>query len=223
MDLSNRPDWERKLARAVGRSNQEALKQLLEYLGDPPDLLRVPVGFWNEAGAELLIAIRPILEEIYLYQAEAMLATVPVGVDWALVNGAAARWVREFGGQLIKEITETTRGSVVDAVGNFFEDQLTMGELRGRLERIFGPVRAETIAATEVTRAAVEGERESVRELEKQGIQFVEIWQTEYDEKVCSICGPRHNHPDGDGWSSAIDGPPAHPRCRCWTNHEVVL
>lgn len=222
MDLSNRPEWERKLARAIARCNQEALRQLLEYLGDPPDLLRVPIGFWDGAGAELLMAIRPIMEEIFLYQAEMMLTTVPIGVDWALVNAAAARWVREYGGLLIKEITDTSRRSVRDAVGDFFEDQLTMGELRGRLERIFGPVRAETIAATEVTRAAVEGERESVRELEKHGVEFVEIWQTENDEMVCPICGPRHGKKEGDGWTTE-DGPPAHPRCRCWTNHEVVV
>jgi len=222
MELSDRTDWERTLARAVGSSNQAALQQLLTYLGDPPDLMRVPVGFWDTAGAELLIAIRPVLEEIYLTQAEAMMSVVPVGVDWALVNAAAARWVRVYGGQLIKEITETSRQAVGDAVGDFFEDQLTMGELTGRLERIFGPVRAEMIAATETTRAAVEGERETVSELEKMGIKFIEIWQTENDEMVCPICGPLHGKAEGDGWTKA-DGPPAHPQCRCWTNHEVQL
>lgn len=222
MDLSNRPDWERKLARAVGRSNQSTLQQLLQYLGDPPDLMRVPVGFWDTAGSELLIAIRPVLEEIFILQATAMIDAVPLGVDWALVNAAAARWVREYGGQLIKDITETSRTAVNDAVGDYFEDQLTLGELTGRLERIFGPVRAETIAATEVTRAAVEGERETVYELEKYGIKFDQIWQTENDELVCPICGPLHNKAEGDGWTKA-DGPPAHPQCRCWTNHEVQL
>lgn len=222
MELSDRMDWERKLARAVGSSNQAALQQLLSYLGDPPDLMRVPVGFWDTTGSALLIAIRPVLEDIYLTQAEAMLGMVPVGVDWALVNAAAASWIRVYGGQLIKDITETSRQAVGDAVGDFFEDQLTMGELTGRLERIFGPVRAEMIAATETTRAAVEGERETVSELEKLGIKFVEIWQTENDELVCPICGPLHNKVEGDGWTKA-DGPPAHPQCRCWTNHEVQL
>jgi len=222
MDLTNRPDWERKLARAISRSHQRTLLKLLEYLGDPPDLLRVPPEFWEEVGSDLLIAIRPILEEIFLSQAEALLVVVPVGVDWALINVAAARWVRQFGGYLIKEITETSRRAVQESVGSFFEDQLTMGELRSRLERIFGPVRSETIAATEVTRAAVEGERATVTELEKHGIRFVEIWQTENDGLVCPICGPLHGKKEGDGWTTAT-GPPAHPRCRCWTNHEVVL
>jgi len=46
----------------------------------------------------------------------------------------------------------------------------------------------------------------------------VEVWQTRNDEIVCPICGPRHGKEEGDGWTKD-DGPPAHPRCRCWTNH----
>jgi hypothetical protein len=75
------------------------------------------------------------------------------------------------------------------------------------------------IAITEVTRAAAEGERATVREIAKEGIKMVEVWQTKNDEIVCTICGPRHGKKVGDGWSRN-DGPPAHPRCRCWINHE---
>jgi SPP1 gp7 family putative phage head morphogenesis protein len=93
-----------------------------------------------------------------------------------------------------------------------------MGDLRGRLGRIYSPVRAEMIAVTEVTRAAAEGERATVREIEKEGIRMVEVWQTNNDSLVCPICGPRHGKKVGDGWSKN-DGPPAHPRCRCWLTH----
>jgi len=33
---------------------------------------------------------------------------------------------------------------------------------------------------------------------------------------VCPICGPKHNREIKDG-----QYPPAHPRCRCWVNHEI--
>jgi intein/homing endonuclease len=36
----------------------------------------------------------------------------------------------------------------------------------------------------------------------------------------CPICGPLHGKPLGDGWTHA-DGPPRHPNCRCWVNHEL--
>jgi hypothetical protein len=75
------------------------------------------------------------------------------------------------------------------------------------------------IAVTEVTRASVEGERAQVRELAAQGVVLVATWQTANDELVCPVCGPRNGRREGDGWDSP---PPAHPRCRCWLNHEVV-
>lgn len=37
------------------------------------------------------------------------------------------------------------------------------------------------------------------------------IWHTREDELVCPICAPRQ----GERFSGASNGPPAHPRCRC--------
>ena len=77
------------------------------------------------------------------------------------------------------------------------------------------------IARTEVTRAAVEGERALVKEtndiVSQHGIDpMVPIWQTRNDEIVCPICGPKHNKEIKDG-----EYPPAHPRCRCWVTHRL--
>ena len=71
-----------------------------------------------------------------------------------------------------------------------------------------------------MTRAATEGERGIVDELGKMGITMAEFWATENDDLVCTICGPRNEKKEGDGWTRA-DGPPAHPKCRCWVNHEI--
>jgi hypothetical protein len=75
------------------------------------------------------------------------------------------------------------------------------------------------ISITEVTRAASEGEQEIVNRLimDNPGIVAVDIWQTNRDDRVCPICGPRHNRKRGDGWT---ENPPAHPRCRCWLKHD---
>ena len=80
------------------------------------------------------------------------------------------------------------------------------------------------IARTEVTRAAVEGQRATVKEtsdaLAKYGIKpMVEVWQTRNDDLVCSIYRSRHGKKEGAGWTKE-DGPPAHNGCRCWTNHK---
>lgn len=44
----------------------------------------------------------------------------------------------------------------------------------------------------------------------------VAIWQTAEDERVCPVCGPLHDA-RATRWATQFpNGPPAHPRCRCW-------
>lgn len=140
-------------------------------------------------------------------------------VDWELANTGAAAWARRYGFDLVSQITETTRARLQQEIAAFIENQENMGQLRARLEPLFGPVRAELIAATEVTRAYAEGNRQAWRE---SGVINQRQWFTSNDEFVCPICGPMnglitgldepYQHPDG----STLDGPPAHPRCRCF-------
>jgi len=75
------------------------------------------------------------------------------GVDWAGVNEDAAAWAREYAGELIKNVTETTRASVRQAVATWIETGAELDELTQALTPTFGPQRAELIASTEVTRA----------------------------------------------------------------------
>ena len=148
---------------------------------------------------------------------------VGFGIDWTLVNQAAVDWARGHAGELVNGITETARNYVGEAIGDYFENGLTIGDLRERLERVYGPKKAEEIAQTEVTRAAVEGEVEMVDEIRKAGIEMTPIWQTNNDDLVCPICGPmngkkgryegsvpRWEHPD----LGEIGAPPAQPLAR---------
>ena len=218
-DIPNRDALEKILARKLGGLNRRQLGKLLELMGDPPKLENVPLSFWDDAGKELAQIVTPFSERVYLEAAERMLATVPIGVDWSLVNESASIWAQQYSYDLIGGINTTTQRAVGRAVSNFYSQGQTIGDLRARLGRIYSPVRAEMIAQTEVTRAAAEGEREVVTELAKDGIKMIEVWQTSNDELVCPICGPRHGKKVGDGWNRG-QGPPAHPRCRCWINHE---
>jgi hypothetical protein len=82
--------------------------------------------------------------------------------------------------------------------------------------RTFGPVRAEMISVTEITRAASQGEQQVAKELADAGINMIPIWQTNEDEIVCEICMPRNEQEITDNFY-----PPAHPRCRCWVNYKL--
>jgi hypothetical protein len=226
-DIPNRDALERKIARLLGRFNKQQLGELVEMMGNSPSMAKVPPSYWTESEQALAAELIPFSENVYLEAAARVLDEVPVGVDWTLVNQSAADYsIREVG-KLVRGITDTTRKRIGGAVSNYFTDAERLGDLELALSRmtdrfgnILGPIRAEMIAVTEVTRAAAEGERATVRELKREGIEMVEVWQTNNDELVCPICGPRHGQREGTNWTR-YEGPPAHPRCRCWVNHEL--
>jgi SPP1 gp7 family putative phage head morphogenesis protein len=84
--------------------------------------------------------------------------------------------------------------------------------LIGRLEDVFGPVRAELIGVTEVTRAYQQG---SVAAWKEAGIIKKKEVRVSEDELVCPICAPKN------GKQYDLDDPagdsPFHVRCRCWS------
>lgn len=214
-ELNNRDELEAQLARVLGKANRETLNQILELLGDPPNIENLTTDVWQEIQTRMESAILPQLEKVFVTAAEAMLSNTSIGVDWSLINQRAADWARQYTFNLVTGINGRTRPIIRQAVSDFFERGLTMRNLTERLSREYGVVRAEIIASTEVTRAAAEGERVFVDELRKAGAELVPVWQTNNDEIVeqCPICYPRQDKKQGDGWT---EFPPAHPRCRCW-------
>jgi hypothetical protein len=225
----DRDSWEARLAREAARLGRQSLDELMTAIGDPPDMARLPASFWDDEAAAMTATLTPMLQEVYLASAEAMLEVSPVGVDWVLVNQRAVTWANQYGYDLVQGLTGTQRDLVREAVGNFFSQNMTLADLRGRLEGAFGPIRADMIATTEVTRAATEGERALVELLRAEGLGFRDIWETAADELVCPICEPLNGqeregvgyvHPDT---GQSYDGPPAHPRCRCRERHESLM
>lgn len=241
MPVSDRDEWERKLARKLGIAFSELdddWYELLQQYGW--DLERIPSDPMVQKKKKILI---PFLFSIAISSAEELLRSSPGGVDWALINGAANDWARSYSTFLAGNIHKTSRGAVARALRNtiaaFFDEGLTHEELvrrlkkdktlaqlftadiRDKLGRVYGPYRASMIATTEVTRASVEGGRLVADELARQGIRLVEVWQTAKDELVCPICAPRDGQPEGSNWTRN-DGPPAHPRCRCDVGHQIA-
>lgn len=217
MDVINREELERKLARIVGRDLRRELEKLLELLGDPPRLANVPHEYWQNGWREIQRDVEPVLTDIFLQQAEGFIAEIAIGVDWDMVNVTASTWARQHTEQILKDLFGTRYDHLNEIIPRFYEEGWNLGQLRTDLERYYSPVRAEMIAVTETTRAAVEGERAVVEQLQKEsGIRMIPIWQTANDDRVCPICGPKHGEEITDG-----QYPPAHPRCRCWVVYEL--
>ena len=219
-DIPNRDELEAELARRFSKLSSKHRRELLQLLGTPPNYGNVPASFWERVAGELNGSFVPFLTLVFLESIERLLPTVPIGIDWALANQYAANWAREYSFELIRGINNTSRRAVQDAVASYFEQGLTRADLETRLASIFGPTRAEMIAVTETTRASVAGERAWAEELRKQGVEMIEVWETHKDDLVCPICAPLDGKPKGEAWTDAT-GPPAHVRCRCWTNHEI--
>lgn len=213
-DFVNRSDWEAQLAHALAGLQQRELKRLMDALGDPPDLNNLHPEFWNEFSTTLRGELVPTLEKIFLDSAEQMLGTSSIGVDWDLVNQAATDWAARYGYDLVRGITDNTRAALQQKVSSYFQNGWTQQALRDSLQSLFGPVRASMISVTEVTRAAVQGELAIVKEIEKNGIKMIPIFQTSADSFVCPICAPL-NGKQVQSWQF----PPRHVNCRCWINH----
>ena len=240
-DLPNRSELERKFARQISRLFSSFTGHLMEILEDAGwQVTNIPPEVFANMTAQEIAVFAPFLNAVQLQTAAAMLETIPIGVDWALVNEGAANWARSYSTLLAGQIDATSRRAIASTIRNsiaaFYEEGMTIGELTARLQadpalaklftkevrdslgRVYGPRRAAMIARTELTRAAMQGEKLIADELAAQGIHMVAIWQTRNDELVCPICGPRHGKKKGDGW---YNEEPAHPNCRCWINHEL--
>lgn len=79
--------------------------------------------------------------------------------------------------------------------------------------------RAQTIARTELAMAYNNAADLAVRDAVEAGAfenELVKVWRTQKDERVCRVCGPRHEQRVGlNGDFGGVALPPAHPRCRC--------
>lgn len=219
-DYANRESAETTLARLLGRVGRDVQRLILDALGDPPDYARLDEAFWSDIQARYEEVLLPTLENIYIDSAEQMAGADGIPpADYALVNEAAAAWARQYTFELVRGINDTSRQYLQRTINDFFQTGMNMRALQERIARQFGTVRASRIAVTEVTRAAVEGERAIVAQLAQSGIQMAAVWQTSNDDIVCRICSPLNGLRQGDGW---VYPPPAHVGCRCWINHEFV-
>jgi len=217
---SEKDKAERRLIRLLRARLNGQFEQVMNLLGNPPDMANLPADFWSTATGVMLADVRPEMESLARVVVEGAIES-GVGIAWDLANEAAIEWAERYTYDLIRGITETTQRQVQRAVTRFFE---TPGETRANLEaRLapwFGQARASSIAVTEVTRASGEGVRVSYEQAKQAGINMVPVWHTARDELVCSVCGPNDNKLMPE-WQN-VSWTPAHVNCRCWITLRYV-
>jgi len=191
--------------RALFAAQRERVRAWAQTLKSIPDL---PPGALDVDEAELLLVLIEGLTGGIALTAE----QVRLDADWTRANTRAVRWARGYVGELIRNINDTTRGVVRQAVATYIETQgMTLDDLMRLLP--FDAERALKIAVTETTRAFAHGQAEARAELREQfpDVAVETVWHTNNDDLVCDICGPLDGQTVDD-----YTLPPAHPNCRCW-------
>ncbi len=105
-------------------------------------------------------------------------------IDWALVNNEVLGWLKTYLFDLVSRLQEHSREALRAAIARWVENGLPLQDLVDELTPMFGPVRAEMIAATEVTRAFAMA---NLTYWQATGVARV-AWRCANDEVVCPVC-----------------------------------
>ncbi|MFH1184112.1 MAG: phage minor head protein, partial [Chloroflexota bacterium] len=194
--------------------------------------------FWDDEESELLAILMPrIVKGAQVAGAAtitAMELNYALGIDWTQPSAAAVAWARRHAGDLVKGITDTTKGALHETLAAWLDTPgSTMGDLFGQLQEhyAFSEARAQAVAITEITRSYAEGEAAACRSGEELGLfTYRKSWRTCSDELVCPRCseldGQTADGIDGTEWTEAgedVPRPPQHPRCRCFVTMEPII
>jgi SPP1 gp7 family putative phage head morphogenesis protein len=200
------------MAVALGR----AAKAVLPSEHDLRDFLHALDETWTD---DVKQELRGLLDRLATERADAALThVINDGSDIAHLtqqaNQRAASWADERVGNLITEVSDTTRSAVNVLVSDAIEEGLSNQELADRIGEAFdfSDARALMIARTETVNAETQG---TLAGYAASGVVGQKQWSS--DGEACDIC----EEMDGetvdlhDTFSDGSDGPPAHPNCRC--------
>jgi hypothetical protein len=195
----------------------------------PPD----PMGdaWWDEQEAALRSILLRHMGRGANGGARLFEAQIGLDIDQTQVNKYALRWATtEADHTATTIISGTAKTRLREALAQFVETPgYTVGDVMDVM-RLTDPGNAEAIAITEITRAYSQGNRMAGEELQREfpDVRIIETWFTNNDELVCTaICEPLNDKTVtfGEKFDPAndVDRPPAHPRCRCWTQVSTDL
>jgi len=207
MRLTDARKKEIAFARKLGAQGQRQLNAIVK---DARGTGKVLTKTLNAGKADLTNVISIELQATYIGHAGNVLAEPSMNIsaaDWELVNERAATWSNKYSVQQVKGMDTRTQRKVQNVLGElrdaakeigepipeFFTRQTTLGTVRSQLQPVFGAVRSELIASTELTRAAYQGELAVIERVRANGFAMLGKWATSTDERTCPICDGLNN------------------------------
>jgi len=208
---------ERKLERNLRRFLEEQFERILKEIQQTDaERQRKSVyqqSFWDSEKDRMWDALAEDFVGIMLHGTqEGIVAIGGFGgmVNGDIINQALIDYAKKYRDEWLKKITETSREAVQKAVTDWLESGESFDSLVATLTNTFGKIRAERIAATEVTRLRAQANQLA---WEQSGVVEEFRWSTAMDDLVCPICSPR----EGQTFplSQMTEMLPAHVNCRC--------
>lgn len=215
VDIADRAAREAQLARRLGKANAEARRVFLAAIEDGV----ISDEEWRAISGAYQSVLQAELEQTSIRAGLAAAESLGIGVDPSALHARTIEWARQYSFELVSRLDATNRRLLQDTISDYFAGRLKLADVEARLVQPFGPVRAQMIATTEITRAVTAGEVAYNRELEGMGVRPVLVWRVTLDDRTCPICFPRADKVQGDGWR---DPPPAHIGCRCYVDTEIL-
>jgi len=151
--------------------------------------------------------VRAFMDEVATLEAE-----YDVSFDPAELAAVANEWAMGYAPREAERLIATTQKTVNTTALAWAAETVSRDELDDMLHPAFNATRAILIAITLIT-VALSRAFDSYRDmLTSLGFDFVEIWETAGDDRVCRFCAPLDGTERGAGWT---EPPPLHGRCRC--------
>jgi hypothetical protein len=197
-------------------------ERLATLLGSSPSLDNVPASYWDHLRSDLRGPLITKLIDIYLSGANTQADEFDHTPDPSDLYANALVWASNHVDGILDKFIARSQEMAVAAVAQFQKDNDEAAMLAA-LVLMLGDTRAESIAITELTSANTAGERRAAADYAARHQIHVEAtWHTEEDSKVCPVCRPLDGTTD-DVWRQKMpNGPPGHPRCRCWLTWAVI-
>jgi SPP1 gp7 family putative phage head morphogenesis protein len=201
-----RDELERKVARAILGVDRQFLS-MLENAG----AANIPFDFWQQYQTQLRAEIASPMRQ-YIEQSFTNYSDYVNFIDKTGAVGDIDTLMTRAITDSANGIAETTRKQLQAML----QDGISQDEIIERISLRFGSGHAEQVAVTEITRAESYFSDALSSRLTEQGVDTNTRWIAKEDEKMCPICRKLDNKLKP--WTLdgvPIQGPPAHPRCRC--------
>ena len=207
-----RPPIERKMQADINKALREVAPEaeMAVVEGEEPDYEPLRVALATIITTHLIRAFMDMIEWLE--------SEYDISFDPADMAAAANEWASTYAQAESARLIGTTQKVVSGVAAKYAAGEITRDQIEEMLDPAFNKSRAALIAITLITVARSIATDNYVDSLRGMGLEVIERWYTQEDERVCSACAPLHGQPR-EVWG---EPPPRHGRCRCYTTLEIV-